>query len=45
MSGNPSTNDLATVVGGRLGELFGVTIEYGSVHPIASKLISSVRTN
>ena len=36
---------VATIVESRLGELFGVTFECGSVQPIASKLISSVWIN
>jgi hypothetical protein len=36
---------VATIVGSRLGETFAGIFECGSVHPIASKLISSVWTN
>jgi precorrin-3B methylase len=36
---------VATIVGSRLGETFAGIFECDSVHPIASKLISSVWTN
>ena len=35
----------AIIAGSRLGLSFTATFECGSVHPVASKLISSVWTN